>query len=300
MELMIEPMLAVPSSGASNRRPIRLDELAARGDWVASEKIDGIRGILYSDGRVSRLFNRKGREITERFPEVARLRLPEVVLDGEIVAKDRMFQTVATRDKQTTGFEHAARANPCMLIAFDILSKGGQLLTSLPLHQRTQLMREVVGRRRNLRPVKQSTDLMRLWRQIAAAGGEGVIAKQRSSLYLPGERSGSWVKFKTLQRITAIAGSYNVGENREFGAMNLSLLDGIKEVKIGRVGTGWTVAQQKDLKARMDAGEILLVEIEALNRTPDNALRFPVFLHERTDLDFSAATADQLKLLPVY
>jgi hypothetical protein len=60
------------------------------------------------------------------------------------------------------------------------------------------------------------------------------------------------------------------------------------------------VAQQKDLKARMDAGEILLVEIEALNRTPDNALRFPVFLHERTDLDFSAATADQLKLLPVY
>lgn len=296
-----KPMLAVPSTGASNRRPLDLGHLASCGGWVAEEKLDGLRAIVQSDGsRGLRIWNRSGVDITARFPEIARQRLLPVVLDGEIVPVDGTFQTVATRDKQTHGFAAAAKANPCKFVAFDLLSSGGQSLTHLPYKMRRQLLRGVIGRRRNIRPVRQSGDILGLWAEILAAGGEGVICKQLSSLYLPGERASSWVKFKAVQRITAVAVGYEKGVRREFGAMHLALIGNNGPIPIGKVGTGWTEKQGAALKRRLDGGDPFLIEVEALNRTPDNTLRFPVFRGERTDLDITAASADQLALLPIY
>ena len=79
-----------------------------------------------------------------------------------------------------------------------------------------------------------------------------------------------------------------------------SLIDGAQAIQVGSVGTGWTESEGSLLKKRLDVGELFLVEIEALNRTHQNALRFPVFRGERTDLPISAASADQLALLPTY
>jgi ATP-dependent DNA ligase len=297
----IRPMLATPSTGSANRRPIRLTDLVGR-DYIAQEKVDGIRAVLStSEGGSPRIWNRNGTEITERFPELANIKLPPVTLDGEVVANDGLFSTVATRDKQTRNFDAAARANRCHFVAFDLLRSGDQDVMHLPLHSRLAAMRGIVGSRRRLvRPVRQSEDLLDLWASMVDLGREGIIVKQRKSLYLPGQRASSWIKFKTVRRITAIAIGYEPGENRDFGAMRLALLDGPKPVDIGRVGTGWTLKQQDALKVRLDAGEIFPVEIEALNRTSGNALRFPVFRGERTDVGLDAASADQLLALPVY
>lgn len=103
-----------------------------------------------------------------------------------------------------------------------------------------------------------------------------------------------------MHRITAIALGYERGTSREFGAIFLALLlqDG-RPVPIGRVGTGWTEPQAESLKRRLDAGQQFPVEVEALNRTADNLLRFPVFRGERTDLPLTAASADQLNSLPI-
>jgi bifunctional non-homologous end joining protein LigD len=299
---MIRPMLAVPSSGASNRQPILLTDLAGRGEWIAQEKVDGIRAILYQEGDRVRLVNRSMIDITARFPEIARVRLPagDVVLDGEIVARDGLFSTVATRDKQTGAYAAAAKANPCYFKAFDFLRSGGQSLMTQPLHTRLTLMRGVIGNRRIVRPVRQSGDILGLWNEVVAAGGEGIIVKLRKSFYLPGERASSWVKFKAVQRLTAIAAGYEQGQRRDFGAILLALLGEDGPIPIGKVGTGWSAREEAVLQGRLDAGEMFAIEVDALNRTRENTLRFPVYRGQRTDLPITAATADQLALLPVY
>jgi len=296
---LIAPMLAVPSSGQSNRRVIRLTDLAHDG-WVAEPKYDGLRATLYCEGERPVVINRSGVDITAVFPELARLRLGRVVLDGEIVSRDGLFSTVATRGKQTENFLAVSRANPCIFVAFDILRSDGQDLTSLPLVTRHALLKQAVRRRRNVRTIRQTPDILRMWASVVAAGREGVICKQANSIYLPGKRAGSWVKFKTVHTLTAIAAGYEPRANRAFGAIVLALLDGDNPVLIGGVGTGWTVAQEARLKARLDAGECFPIEVEALNRTRDNKLRFPVFRGERSDITIQQAQVAQLELLPVY
>lgn len=297
---VIEPMLAMPSSGASNRQPILLTDLT-RGDHLAQEKLDGLRAVLYSDSRGVRLINRSGTDITAVFPEFKRLRLGDVVLDGEIVADDGLFSTVATRGKQGRRFEIAARAHPCHFVAFDLLHQDGVDLLDRPLEERLVQMRKAVGRRALVKPVRQSDDILGLWARVVAEGGEGLIVKHRRSKYLPGRRATSWIKFKAVQRITAIAIGYERGERRHFGAIYLALLDDAgKPMSIGKVGTGWTGKQERGLRERLDKGEMFPVEIEALNRTKDNLLRFPVFRGERTDLGLEAANVSQLEALPVY
>lgn len=306
-----QPMLAAPSTGASGRRPKQLDAYIGRPEWVAQEKVDGLRAILYSNGTGCRLFNRNGVEITTAFPEVASIRMPACVIDGELVARDGSFQTVATRDKQratrygslareTQAHRAFARENPCYFVAFDYLEAAGEQLTMLPLKSRMIALRHVIGRRRNIRPVKQSADILGLWSEVIARGGEGIIVKQLSSKYLEGVRADSWVKFKHTQTITCLTVGYEVGRAREFGAIRLALIGPNGPVPIGKVGTGWNELEGARLKKRLDAGETLLVEVEALNRTMHDELRFPVYRGERTDLPHTAATLEQLRALPTY
>ncbi|WNB85157.1 hypothetical protein [Cellulomonas sp. ATA003] len=120
---LIAPMLATPSSSASNRRPIAIGDVCGRPDWLAQEKVDGIRARLYSqDGKV-RLVSRSGRNMAAWFPEVEGLRrLPNMVLDGGLMARDGVSSTVATREKQIRN--GARRRQPVLLRGVRRLAGG--------------------------------------------------------------------------------------------------------------------------------------------------------------------------------
>jgi len=291
-------MLAVPSTGASGRRPILLTEIASRADWVAEEKLDGIRAIVASDGRSCRIWNRNGVDITERFPEIAKQRISAMVLDGEIVPKRGTLSTVLKRDKQTSGFDTAAKADPCEFRAFDLLACDGHDLTKIRYRQRRTLLEGILRRRRTIRPVKASGDILGLWREVVDAGGEGIIVKQRSSLYIPGKRCESWVKFKALRRVTAIAAGAGIASSRGL-SIELALLDGYNPVPIGRVGTGWTVDEERSLRESLSTGKPFLVEVQALGRSADNKLRSAVYMGIRGDLALTDARVEQLADLPL-
>lgn len=305
------PMLAQPTTGSGNRRPVELTTIAAIPGWIAQEKHDGLRAIVHTSLRGSRIFNRNGVEITAAFPEVADLKMPQAVFDGELVARDGLFSTVATRDKQRgrtrygtvaaerEAYRTLAQQNPCYFIAFDLLQDDGEALAGLRLTERLKRMRPLIGRRRNIRPVEQSKDIMRLWREVTSRGGEGIIAKKETSVYLEGMRASTWLKFKATQTITAVAVGYERDVHGGLGAMHLALVDHDKPVLIGKVGTGWTREQAKDLQARLEAGTPILVEVEVLNRTLSE-LRFAVFRGERADVSFTDATIDQLDAIPFY
>lgn len=300
---MIRPMLARPSTSASNRRPASLEHLASTGEWMFDQKLDGLRATLYAESNQVKLVNRNGKDITHLFPEITRVKLPPIVLDGEIVANDGTFNTVATRGKQTSDFKSKAKANPCHFVAFDLLSSGGQKITHLPFKVRRHLLRGVISRRRRLvRVVNYSMDGIAMWESVCKLGLEGLVAKRLNSPYMEGVRSDSWIKFKTMRSLTAIGVGYDLGQGQRshFGALKLALIGDTGPVPIGRVGTGFTHKQTWDIRDRLDAGEPVLVEVQALNRTAGNELRFPVFVGERTDLSLQDATIDQLDELPTY
>lgn len=293
----IKPMLASPPKG---ERPEQL-----RGTHAFDTKLDGVRVLLYWDGSVCTLINRSGRDVTHRFPEVeaAAMALGDpCILDGEVVAMSGSFQDTARRDKQTQPGDVARwmQQIPVLFVAFDLIHHQGVDLRSMPFEFRRSALelQQLQG------PVLTTSVLSlqpEFFDQVKALGMEGVIAKRLRSTYRAG-RFSDWLKFKTVRSITAIGIGYEkgTGAREHFGAMFLALVDDEgKPVEVGRVGTGFTASEITDLKAQLDAGVPVLVEIECLNKSKDGKLRFPVYKGMRgSELSLADAKLSQLNDIP--
>jgi len=304
-DLSARPMLATPSTSAGGRRAIDIQSLTAT--HIFDLKMDGVRAFFFWDGSRATIMNRNGVNVTYKFPELVTAAeqyfdLP-VWLDGEIVCDTGRFEDTLTRDKQASPAAALAASTrvPVKFHAFDWPAWHeygwhprryalNQFLSDLPDNV------PFVGT-----PMSGESDFLQHTRE---AGLEGVIAKNvmpSLSRYQFGARSKSWVKFKTTRRLTCLVSGYEpgTGSRAHFGKMNLALITSDGTVtSCGAVGTGFTHAEIWELKKLLDAGQILVVEIEALNKTGTNQLRFPVYRGIRSDLDPSQCTFDQLDEFP--
>jgi len=291
----VKPMLAVPNKNGNTT-----DGLSG---WLADLKLDGLRCIAAWDGSTITLTNRNEIDITRQFPDVevsltkALTGFGPAVLDGELIADDNTFTSIATRGKQQkpTDIVTSMRRFPARFVQFDTMVVDGIDVTSLPLHRRREFLFPGVDR------VLSSNDARLMFEHVKKAGLEGIIAKDPNGRYHYGKRFPGWVKVKAVQTVTCIATGYEPGKGARahFGAMFLHLIDGSTAVDVGRVGTGFTESEIQWLKTELDSGRPVVVEIETLNRTADNKLRFPVYLGVRTDLSVLDATVKQLDSLPV-
>jgi len=294
------PMLAIASTGASGRHPVTIESLA--GTHVFDLKLDGIRcwATRVGDEPVV-LRNRHGVDITFKFPEVA-ARFNEAgppgIVDGEIVTLDGSFESVLTRDKQerASGIARLRHQLPAQFVAFDMPLEQ---MRTRPWDERRRVLEAwAITNQFTITPYSSEPDFIS---RVADIGMEGVIAKRIASRYQPAKRSADWIKFKLTHRITCLARGYNLGtgSRAHFGALRLVLHDGHGGfVDVGTVGSGFTSRQTHELKARLDNGEILVVEIEALNVTSGGLLRFPVYKGIRMDVAPIDCTTDQLATLP--
>lgn len=302
----IRPMLASPSTKAGGRRAVDLRTLV--GTHLFDLKLDGLRAVLYWDGSTMRLVNRSGVDITRKFPDVEALgnALGEwpLILDGELVCDSGLFNDVATRGKQEKPAAIAAAITrlPARFIAFDLLHLDGTDLRSTAYFDRRMTLDglAVLWPAGTFSTSPMSTDGLALWESVQKLGLEGLIAKDKKAPYMEGKRSPAWLKFKTVRRVTCIMTGYEPGEGARchFGAGFLAMIGPAGPVPVGKVGTGFTESEIQHLKASLDAGTPVLVEIEALNVGSGGQLRFPVYRGVRTDLPLTAATLDQLDTLP--
>ena len=217
----------------------------ATDDWVYELKFDGIRLIaLKSDKRVS-LLSRNENELSGRFPEIVEAikNLPtrEFVIDGEVVALDdegrSSFQLLQA-------LEMERRKNPVYFYAFDMLQLDGKSLLGLQLEGRKEFLEELCAGAGD--PVRYSGviggDAKRLLEEVKRRGLEGLIGKQRNSVYEPGRRSGAWIKLKCVDEQEFVIGGYTPpqGARKHFGAILVGYYDNNKLVFAGKVGTGFT------------------------------------------------------------
>jgi DNA ligase-1 len=194
---------------------------------VADDKYDGIRAQIHTDGRQVRIYSRTMDNVTHRFPELeaAALELQRsVILDGEIVAfRDRIlpFAIIQTRLGRRKVSEALLEDAPVAFFAFDLLYLDGQPLFELPLGERLSRLREIGGaskiRLSDQSEVRDAKQIDELFDAARARANEGLVIKDPKSIYTPGRRGKSWLKYKkalaTLDCVVTAA-EYGHGKRR--------------------------------------------------------------------------------------
>ncbi|HJV04834.1 MAG TPA: non-homologous end-joining DNA ligase, partial [Actinomycetota bacterium] len=233
--------------------------------WWFEPKLDGIRTLAYVGTEGTRLVSRTGKDQTDRYPELANLarfvNALQAVIDGEIVAADDRGRPSFERLQQRMNLsnqrdiERARRKVPVTLFAFDLLWLDDRDLTQEPLEERRRLLEEIVT---EAGPLHLSVIADRggtaFFEQAKSLGLEGVIAKRKGTVYLPGRRSKDWRKMKAVNRQDCVILGWTPGTGSRtttFGALLVgAYLDG-ELLWIGQVGTGFRDGILTDLLKRL-------------------------------------------------
>jgi DNA ligase-1 len=181
-------------------------------DWQVEWKYDGIRAQLVRRGGQNFLWSRGEDLITERFPELANVRIPEgTVLDGEVliwhpgVDAPAPFADLQKRIGRKTLSAKLLNELPAVLCCYDLLEFGGVDLRALPQHERRALMETEVAAidlpQLRLSPVIRADSwevLASLRSESRERGVEGMMLKARSAQYGVGRTKdvGTWWKWK--------------------------------------------------------------------------------------------------------
>ena len=276
---------------------------ANESDWIYELKYDGFRAVAALAGGDLALWSRNELDLAGRFPLIAaalsKLKVDDVVLDGEIVALDESgaprFQLLQQGERRE------------LIFLFDILWYDGRDLRRESYESRRAILERLL--RRAPASVKLAEVLDQSGQEALdgarAAGWEGIIAKRRGSVY-EGRRSKEWLKIKAInqQELIVIGWNPSTHSRREMGSLHLAVRgdDGALHYA-GKVGTGFSAKQRAWFRDELakdtvegspakDAPRVrvatwvkprFVVQVAFTEWTSDNRLRHPAFLGIRED-----------------
>jgi ATP-dependent DNA ligase len=218
--------------------------------WSYEPKYDGFRAIAYVDGTNVTLHSRNAKPLNRYFPELS---FPKgrYVLDGEIVIGDEHggqdFDALSQRiHPAESRVRMLAEQTPALFVAFDLLARNTKVLLERPFEERRAVLEDVVGDPVALTPATRVAAEAEPWLQNA----EGVIAKELSAPYRPGERKGM-VKIKRVRTIDCVVMGWRPGkEERTVGSLILGLYDGGKLRPVGHT-SGFRAKEKRELVKKL-------------------------------------------------
>jgi bifunctional non-homologous end joining protein LigD len=210
--------------------------------WCHEIKFDGYRVQLRVEGDDATLKTRKGLDWTEKFQAIAKegSALPDVLIDGEIVALDRNgvpdFSTLqaAISDGNT---------DDLIFYAFDLLFADGMDLRRLPLSERKDKLKKLLEARakakaRSIRYVEHfESGGDAVLRSACKLSLEGIVSKKLGALYRSG-RSENWTKAKCRAGHEVVLGGWKT-TNGKFRSLMAGVYRGDHLAYVGIVGTGF-------------------------------------------------------------
>ena len=284
-------------------------------DAFADDKYDGIRAQIHTDGKEVHIYSRTLDNVTHRFPEVeeaARAMGRSAILDGEIVAfSDRIlpFAIIQKRlGRRQVSAKLLAEA-PVVFFAFDLLYLDGEVLFETPLRERLQRLRAALPPGPSLTLgmtslVRDAAHLDELFDAARARANEGLVVKDPDSVYTPGRRGKSWLKYKkalaTLDCVVTFAQWGNGKRRHVLSDLTFGVLREGEVVNIGKAYSGLTdveiAAMTEQFKAigewdgwRYKIPPAVVLEIafdriqESKRHKAGYALRFPRIVRIRED-----------------
>jgi DNA ligase-1 len=179
-------------------------------DWLIEWKYDGIRAQLVRRAGQSWLWSRGEDLITDRFPEIASIALPEgTVIDGEILIwktdLPASFADLQKRIGRKTISTKMLAELPAVLVAYDVLEYEGVDIRATPQSSRRAILENIVNHANNptlkLSPLIAADD----WQTMATIREEsrsrvveGMMLKRADAHYGVGRTKdvGVWWKWK--------------------------------------------------------------------------------------------------------
>jgi len=285
------------------------EHLPTGAGWLYEPKWDGYRALVALRGGVATLTSRNGKDLSERFRDVARavvhaVRTPSAVLDGEVCALD---------ESGTARFESLqSGSGRLVLMVFDLLVLDGEPVYLRPLEERRRLLEDVLDPASDtVRLSPAFEDGPALLEAASAQGLEGVVAKRADAAYRPGRRTPEWQKLKLRQEddFPIVGFTRGTGRRAKLGALVLGRREADGLHWAGNVGSGIGDGDVESLLAvlrplsrptsplvatprmpRVRAADVtwveptLAAEVTFAERTREGRLRAPVFLGIRDDV----------------
>jgi len=224
--------------------------------WLHEIKYDGYRiGCRVARERVQ-LISRKGIDWTRDFPEIAaaarRLPVRSALFDGEIAV---LLPDGRTSFQALQNSLAGDRRGELVYFVFDLLELDGRDLSQVPLRERKGELSGIVSAAGQVRLAQHWIgDGGSVFREACRLGFEGIVSKRLDQPHHAG-RSTSWVKTKCVRQQEFVIGGFTEPSHEPGEAIG-SLLVGVNEGGklrfAGKVGTGFTRALARSLRARLE------------------------------------------------
>lgn len=203
--------------------------------YIYELKLDGIRCLAYIDGKSVVLRNKRHKDVTATYPELADMNKcvkKRVILDGELVVLNKDgkpdFYALQRRSLMTDSFKIslAAKSNPVQFVAYDIIYYDGKDLTNKPLMERKEILLKAVSEGSNLTISRYIEKHGVAFFELAKAQElEGIVAKRKDGLYHIGKRTRDCLKIKVMQDDDLLILGYQPDEHGEVKDLILGYYD---------------------------------------------------------------------------
>lgn len=272
-----------------NIKPMLLEEtekIFNDKNYIYELKFDGYRALIYATKDKITIKSRNNIDITKNYPELEAIKNivgnNKVIFDGEIIFID----------KSKPSFHKLSNDNhPVIFIAFDILYVNKSIM-NLSLIERKKILNTYKDTDYFIKS-KIYPDGIKLFKAIKKLDLEGIVAKRKTSRYIPSKRVTSWLKIKNYKTSNFYVHGYIFNKNKY--SLLLGEYKNKKLIYIGKVSTNQVEIIKKILKVpkskniftnyKLEANyikPIYKVPIKYISKTPNNKLREPVLILKKT------------------
>ncbi|MDH6253779.1 DNA ligase-1 [Chryseobacterium sp. H1D6B] len=219
-EISFQELISAEKINPDNSRPYpfclayplekELPELGTPDEWLIEYKWDGIRGQIIRRNDEVFIWSRGEELVTEQFPEITaaiQAMKGNFVLDGEILAvkdgKVLNFNELQKRLNRKNITKKMLADIPIEVFAYDLIELEGNDLREKPISGRRAMLEELLL---NQEPenIKLSEsidfenweDLNQIRENSREINSEGLMLKQKNSVYHAGRKKGDWWKWK--------------------------------------------------------------------------------------------------------
>jgi bifunctional non-homologous end joining protein LigD len=219
-------------------------------DWQYEVKWDGYRALAFLNKGKAELLSRNNKSFNDKFYPIYKILSTwklNAVIDGEILVLDdhgvSNFGALQNWRSEADG--------ELVFYVFDILWHEGKDLRELSLVERQAVLNEVLPTDDDRVRISRVFDANGIDFFAAAEGMglEGIMAKRKSSQYVTSNRSKEWLKVKLSRRQEVIIAGFTKNEDTSklFSSLILAVWEKGKLTYVGKVGTGFSVSDQKDM-----------------------------------------------------
>ena len=222
--------------------------------WVHEAKLDGYRIQARIENGAARLRTRNGLDWTHRFKAIAKAaaRLPDGVVDGEIVALDRDgVPDFAALQAALSD----ARTDALVYFVFDLPVSAGEDLRGRPLTERKARLAALVREAgfKATAPIRYVEHLDTpgdaVLKSACRMSLEGIVSKRADAPYRSG-RGDTWCKAKCRGGHEVVIGGWS-GSSRNLRSLLAGVWRDGRLIYVGRVGTGFDARTSRAVLAKL-------------------------------------------------